>query len=260
MRTTRRACRQFFNRMRPDAEKMRGLYDAWMSYNEIDLGKDAGAPERALCCRDFTCAGRPDEAGRSGFLRVLFLARQPGQGRSRDDACSSPTCGPCWRRVAPLRPALSATSTARPPWNRARDGYACATARSGICCRRTRDARSSSPSAGSTGTDRASTGGVERSRPSRVTGVAQNGYDEELQKDDYVIGATILPPMAGVSPAIRGWGSFPGPRLYRAGRCSCAGRRQAFHLDPNAGRHGEEPVTGEPCRGNVHGPAGVYAL
>ena len=32
---------QFFNLMRPHAEEMRGLYDGWMSYNEIDLGKEA---------------------------------------------------------------------------------------------------------------------------------------------------------------------------------------------------------------------------
>ena len=33
----------FFNRMKPDAEKMRGVYDAWMAYNEtaIDSEDDA---------------------------------------------------------------------------------------------------------------------------------------------------------------------------------------------------------------------------
>ncbi len=38
---------QFFQRMCPEAEKMRGVYAAWMSYNEVGLGNDDGARERA---------------------------------------------------------------------------------------------------------------------------------------------------------------------------------------------------------------------
>lgn len=34
---------QFFNRMKPDAEKMRGLYDAWMGYNETVINTNVEA-------------------------------------------------------------------------------------------------------------------------------------------------------------------------------------------------------------------------
>ncbi len=86
---------KFFNRLRPEAEKMRGLNDAWMSYNEIDLGTDDGSAERARRYSRFHVRwGDLMKAAGLVSCAYSFATGTPAKGDPRKDNSLEPNLWP----------------------------------------------------------------------------------------------------------------------------------------------------------------------
>lgn len=180
---------RFFSLMRPDAEKMREVYDAWMSYNEIGLGKDDGARERARRYSRFHVRWG-DLMRQTGFISCAYSF---ATGNPELDLWPYLTEGLCHCDLLSLHEYSACTMEQDQGW---------------LCLRYRRAIATLAP---------------EARRPVVITecgidggliGQAQSGwskftseagyldslkwYDVELQKDDYVIGAAIF--------AMNGWG------------------------------------------------------
>lgn len=190
----------FFNLMRPEAEKMRGIYDAWMSYNEIDLGKDENAPERARRYSRFHIRwGDLMKAANLVSCAYSFATGNPAKGDPKPDGGFEPNLWPLLVEGLRHCDLLSLHEYSAPTMDNLK-GWLCLRYQS-VWNLLPADARRPIviTECGIDG------GPVNRPQEgwSKFTNEAQylaslQWYDGELQKDDYVIGATIF--------AANGWG------------------------------------------------------
>lgn len=80
--------RQFFDRSKPDLEKMRGVYDAWMGYNETILNGDA---EARRLSRFYAEWGKRMRAARIKSAAYSFATGNPAAGfPNADGSCCEP--------------------------------------------------------------------------------------------------------------------------------------------------------------------------
>lgn len=185
---------KFFGLMRPHAEKMRGLYNAWMSYNEIDLGTDDGSAERARRYARFHVRwGDLMKAAGLVSCAYSFATGTPAKGDPRKDNSLEPNL---WTYLAEgLRHCdlLSLHEYSSPKMQDAQ-GWLCLRYRS-VWNLLPADARRQIVIT-ECGIDGGPIGRAQEGWSKFTTEAGYlaslQWYDSELQKDDYVIGATIF--------------------------------------------------------------------
>jgi hypothetical protein len=185
---------QFFERMRPDAEKMRGIYDAWMGYNESVVQSDA---EARRLSRFYVEWGRRMRAADLRSAAYSFSTGAPAAGfPNPDGSCCEPNYWPLLADGVRACDYLSLHEYSAP---RMQDlqGF--------LCLRYRRVWESLPPDAHrpilitETGIDGGVIPGGNFAQKGWTFFTNQDGYLSELQwyddnllADDYVLGATIF--------------------------------------------------------------------
>jgi hypothetical protein len=197
----------FFNMMKPDAERMRGIYDAWMSYNEPILHS---RDEAQRLSRFHARWGDLMRAAGLVSCAYSFSAGNPSEGDPRPDGTFEPNY---WLDLAEgLRHCdlLSLHEYDAPTLSRVQ-GYLCLRYRKAIAAlppdaQRQVVITECGIDGGTLDSAHAQFGWQKFTNEDGYLATLQ-WYDTELQKDNYVIGAAIFA-LAGWPDSGPGKGSF----------------------------------------------------